>query len=124
MINEEYRKNIDLIETNYFFVGGFDPEKREGQIKLYKIHFKKKACDTTIEFLQDILNNEQNSNPLQDFSYDDKKKKSLGSFDDPISCIIQSEITGNIIVGSYSGNVYLFTPPNLEYYDLIEKKRN
>ena len=36
--------------------------------------------------------------------------------DSPINCIIQSKISGNILVTSYSGNIYLFTKPNIDYY--------
>jgi hypothetical protein len=99
-INEEYRKNIDIQDTNYFFVGGFNNEKREGQIKLFQVLFKKKAFDTEIKFIQDIV--------LEDNIND--------YFDGPISCILQSHITGHILITCYNEKVYLFTPPNMEFY--------
>jgi hypothetical protein len=99
-INEIYRKKISITDTDYFLVGGFDLEKREGKIKLYKIIYGNKAWDTKIEFIQDI-----------EFKDDDKL-----DFDGPISCIIQSKISGHIIVTFYNGKVYLFSPPNLDYY--------
>ena len=101
-INEEYRNNISITDTNYFFVGGFDNEKKEGKIKLFKVLFDKKenkAYNTKIKFIQDIVLEDDNE-----------------YFDGPISCILQSKITGNILITCYNGKVYLFTPPNLEYY--------
>ena len=39
--------------------------------------------------------------------------------------MIQSSLTGNILVTCYDGYVYLLTPPNLDYYmseDKYEEK--
>jgi hypothetical protein len=102
-IDDEYKKNIQIEDTDFFFVGGFDLEKREGIIKLYKVNFGErtvnnfgeKIINTKIEYLQDI---------------------ETESIDSPINCILQSKISGNILVTSYSGNIYLFTRPNLDYY--------
>jgi hypothetical protein len=94
-IDDEYKKNIQIEDTDFFFVGGFDIEKREGFIKLYKVNFGEKPINTKIEYLQDI---------------------ETESIDSPINCIIQSKISGNILVTSYSGNIYLFTRPNIDYY--------
>ena len=99
-INEKYRKNINITDTNYFLTGGFDDDKREGIIKLFKVIFKEKAWETEIEFMQDIVIEDEK------FEY----------FDGPISCILQSKINGNILVSCNNGTVHLFTPPNLEYY--------
>ena len=103
-IDEKYRENINITDTEYFLVGGFDIEKREGQIKLYKIIYGAKAWETEIEFIQDIV-----------IPYDDQ----FEDFDGAITCIIQSKISGYILVTCYNGNVYLFTPPNMEF--LIEE---
>ena len=94
-IDDEYKKNIQIEDTDFFFVGGYDLEKREGIIKLYKIIFGEKTINTKIEFLQDI---------------------ETDSIDSPINCIIQSKISGNILVTSYNGNIYLFTKPNINFY--------
>ena len=94
-IDDEYKKNIQIKDTDFFFVGGFDIDKREGIIKLYKVYFGEKAINTKIEYLQDI---------------------ETDIIDSPINCIIQSKISGNILVTSYSGNIYLFTKPNIDYY--------
>ena len=100
-IDEEYKKGINIIKTDYFFVGGFDIEKREGKIKLFKVVYGEKIWKTKIEYIQDIVF-EENQN--------------FEEFEGPISCIYQSKITGHIMVTSYSGNAYLFTHPNLSFY--------
>ena len=106
-IDEKYRKNIKIEDTEYFLVGGFDIEKREGLIKLYKVIYSKEAFETRIKYIQDIYIEIK----------DDQKTE---YFDGPKSCIFQSKITGNILVSCYNGKVYLFTPPNIDYY--INKK--
>ena len=101
IIDEEYKKNIKIIDTDYFLVGGFDKDKMEGKIKMYKVNFQEKAYNTKIEFIQDI-----------DFDEDEY----MGEFDGPINCILQSKITGNIIASCYNKKIYLFTAPNIDYY--------
>ena len=105
-INEEYRKNIKITETEYFLVGGFDTAKREGVIQLYKVIFTDKIAETTIQFIQDI--------------YIEENEKFEG-FDQPVDSIIQSKISGNIIVGCYNQNIYMFTSPNLNYFLKADK---
>jgi len=112
-IDDEYKKNIKIKETDYFFVGGFDEEKRRGAIKLYKVNFNEKSYNRKIEYLQDI-EFLQDKEYLQDI---DLNK----FFDGPINCIIQSRIRGNIIVTCYDGNIYLFSLPNINFY-LDEEK--
>ena len=87
--------------TNYFFIGGFNPIKGEGLIKLYKLNINKNFEDIFIEYIQDIIINK---------NYLDFK-----GFQSSISCITQSSI-GNIIITCWDGNVYLFSPPNIDYY--------
>ena len=88
-------------------IGGFDVDKRQGTIKLYKLLYnseetqiKYTSDETQIEYIQDIDIDDEN------FEY----------FNGAISCIIQSSITGNILVSCENGNVYLFSDPNIEYY--------
>ena len=88
-------------DTDYFFVGGFDLIEKVGAIKLFKIIHGATAWGAKIEFKQDI-----------DFEYNEK----FGGFGGPISSIIQLKIKGNVLVTCYDGNVYLFTPPNIDYY--------
>ena len=89
--------------NNFFFVGGFDTENGEGMIKLYKLIYNDKVCNTKIEYILDIVfeNND-------DF---------LG-FERPISSIIQCKNNGNIILSSWDGNIYLLTEPNLDFFVL------
>ena len=108
-INEIYRKNNKIEDSKYFLVGGFDIEKREGLIKLYKVIYGKEAYDTQIQYIQDI-----------NIEIIDKQK--IEYFDGPINCIFQSKITGNILVSCCNGKVYLFTPPNIDYYINSEYK--
>ena len=96
-------KNIEIIKTEFFFVGGFDEDKREGMIKLFKINYNN---EIDIEFIQDIITNDKN---------DDDNNKFEG-FGRSITSIIQSSILGNILVTSLDGNVYLFKPPNINYF--------
>ena len=72
-------------------------------IKLYKVIYGKEAFETRIQYIQDI-------------NIDIIDNKKYEYFDGPISCIYQSKITGNILVCCYNGTVYLFTPPNIDYY--------
>mgnify|MGYP002624380048 CR=1 FL=1 len=88
-------ENIRIDKKDFIFVGGFDEDKREGVIKLYKI------IDDKLKFLQDI-----------EFEYDQNFK----GFDNSVSCITQSNITGNILVTCWDGNVYLLNPPNIDFY--------
>ena len=43
-------------------------------------------------------------------------EKQMGYINGPINCIKQSKTTGNILVCCYNGNIYLLTPPNIDYY--------
>ena len=101
-IDEKHKSNIKITDTEYFLVGGFDAEMGEGKIKLYTLIFNEELTDTKIEYLQDI-EFEENEN----FEY----------FEAPINCIIQSKISGNVLISCYNEKTYLLTPPNFEYYD-------
>ena len=89
------KENIKINKTNFVFVGGYDENKGEGVIKLYEIKENK------LKFLQDI-----------EFEYDEN----FQGFDNSVSCITQSNITGNILVTCWDGNVYLLNPPNIDFY--------
>ena len=97
------------ISSNYFLVGGFDIEKREGAIKLYQLICNRETSKAKIEFILDIVI---------------EKGENYQGFEKPINCIIQSKKNGNIIASSWDGKIYLFSPPNLDYYllnDTISK---
>ena len=90
--------NIIIKETEYVLVGGFDRDKREGCIKLYKIGINDDD-HLIIKYIQDIYI---------------EQGKNFKGFNGQISSIVQSRTTGNIIVTCWDGNVHLFKPPNLE----------
>ena len=75
-------------------------KKREGKIKLFKILYGNKAWETKIKYIQDI--------EIDDDNFEE--------FDQPITCITQSKITGNILITCKNGYVYLFSQPNLQFY--------
>ena len=110
----ENEKNINLIDTEFFFVGGFDTRINEGKIKLYKVIYAERAYNTKIKFLQDI--EIKKSDILKE-----EDNEQFEGFEGAISCIIQSKYKGNILVSCYDGNIYLFSKPNLEYYKNKEK---
>ena len=133
-INNEIKKT----KTDYFLVGGFDQDSRQGLIKLYKAKFDENPDETFIEFIQDIKVEKRNKIPenIQDLlnnkeypideegmkklrEYKQKKFKDCNiftNFKGAVSSITQSSLYGNILVSCYDGNIYLLTPPNLEYY--------
>ena len=94
-------KKIKLNKTDYFLVGGFDEEIMEGMIKLYKIEYDKNKNESKIIYIQDIII---------------EKNDEFEGFENAISCIAQSQITGNIIVTCWDGKVQLFRPPNLDFF--------
>ena len=94
-VNEEYRKNNTIDETDFFLVGGFDNDEKEGKIKVFRIQYGDNLWKTKIIFEEDI--NIPNNNGL------------LG----PITKIIQSRISGNILATSLNGNVYIFSKPKI-----------
>ena len=102
-VDEDYKKNIEITGTDFFLVGCYEPQKRQSCIKLYKIIFSEKVVDTKIKFLQNI-------------EICNKQKEKLDGFEVQIKSMIQSKITGNILITCANGNIYLFTKPNLEHY--------
>ena len=100
-------------KTNYFFVGGFDKNRNKGSIKLYKIKKEQKLEIEEIYEIEEII--DINNKNIKDFK----------GFKGPISSIIQSSYNGNIIITCWDGNVYLFSKPNLSFFDnlFLDKKR-
>ena len=88
---------VELKETDYFLVGGFEKRRKQGMIKLYKIIYGEKCF---IEYIQDIK------------IFD----KSFKGFNGPISCITQSKNDGNLLITCWDGNVYLAKNPNISFY--------
>ena len=101
-IKNEYNK---YKKTNYFFVGGFDNEKRSGIIKLYRIIYK--TDDFEIEYLQDIK---------VDISSE------FQTFAGTINAIIQTKTNGKILVNCLDSHTYCFSEPNISFY--LENEEN
>ena len=102
-INDDITKteNINIIETIYILIGGYDTDKREGCIKLFKVYFKIGEGVMELKFVQDIIV---------------EKNDKFKGFSNIISSITQSRITGNIVVTCWDGNIHLFRPPNMDFF--------
>ena len=103
LINEDIslKKNIKSNSTDYFFVGGFEKNICQGMIKLFKIINIENENKIEIQYIQDIvieINNEF-----------------LG-FEGTINCMVQSDISGSILISCWDGNIHLMKSPNINYY--------
>jgi hypothetical protein len=106
LCNILYIKNKEkYYNTNYFIVGGYFQEKGTAGIQLFKLNNN----ENEVEFIQDI----------------NLEKNEFNEFTGTITCITQLKDTGNLVITCSDGNVYLFSPPNINYYlfcDEQEKK--
>ena len=93
----EIFKDGDLCDTDYFLVGGLDLNRNKGLIKLFKVNYCIEFDQTNIEYIQDIITENK-------------------VFNGAISCIIQSNKEGDILVSCWDGNVYLFGNINIDNY--------
>ena len=100
--------NNKVEDSEYFLVGGYEIKKYQGIIKLFKIIYGENN-NNKIEYIQDII-------------FEKNKKKNFKSFKGPISSIIQSTETGNILITCWDGNVYLMSYPYIEYFLKLDKK--
>ena len=108
--NECNKKERKRYSTNYFFVGGFNEERAKGAIKLYKINFDNMPETITIEFVYDIIL--------------ENEKEEFYGFNGAVTSIVQSFETGEFLISCSDGNICLFTPANINYflyYDEQEK---
>ena len=97
-------------DTRYFLVGGFDVAKNKGLIKLYKVLWcDKHFLETKIEYIQDI---------------EPEYKNDFKDFKGPISCITQSLNSGNLLISCFDGNIYVFSPPNIDYFVFYDEQNN
>ena len=102
------KKKNKHIHSEYFLVGGYDNEKKEGLIKLYKINYNEENFDKI---------------KIEEIEIGNENKKLINesnNFKKPINCMIQSQLTGKIILTCMDGYVYLFSYPNIS--DLKDKK--
>ena len=86
---------------------------------MYKIIPSSKSDETQIKYNDN--SEETKIKYIQDIFIDDEN---FEDFEGAISCMIQSSITGNILVTCENGNVYLFSQPNIEYYLRKDKEDN
>ena len=98
-VNLEDLLKKQISYTKYFFVGGYDNDKKRGLIKLYQIDID--HCE--IIYIQDIII---------------KKNNIFKKFIMPITSITQYENSGNILITCADGNAYLFKQPELGISDL------
>ena len=101
---------VEIKETDYFLVGGFEKRRKQGMIKLYKIIYDEKNTKvTSIEYIQDFN------------SFDND----FQGFKGPVSCITQSKKDGNLLITCWDGNIYLVDRPNIQiYYKQDEQIKN
>ena len=100
--NEVLKNKWIMKDSEFFLVGGFSLNKNQGLIKLYKIVYRKDHHNTKIEYIEDIIL----ENNLKNFHF----------FKGPISSMIQSSIDGSILITCWDSNVYLFSYPNIESF--------
>ena len=104
-----YNNDIKIMDTDYFLVGGFNIDKKKGEIKLYKVFYGINFYENRIEYIDDIIiDNNDNLRNLRS----------------PISSIVQdkSKEHGNILITCWDGNVYLLSSLNIEYYIKYDEK--
>ena len=89
--------------TTFIFIGGFNLEKRKGEILLY------------------ILKDINELIYVQNIEIIDNEYNNFNGIDMPINNIIQTKDSGKIIVTTIDGNIFLFSKPNLDYYNKKHK---
>ena len=99
--NYIFEENIITHDTDYFLVGGFEKTKNAGMIKLFKIIKKENFLESKIEYIQDI---------------EIEITGEFRGFKGPINHIIQKKKKLNLLVSCMDGNIYLFKPPNIDYF--------
>ena len=124
--------------SKYFFVGGFDEDLRQGIIKLYKAYFDESIEKNKIEFIINIAIEHEEKKEVEIYKkksqeeiirnqiYNKKGKnkeynivkinQNFKGFRGPITSIMQTSSSGNILVSCEDGNIYLFTMPNLDFF--------
>lgn len=102
-----FKNDVEIHDTDYILIGGFDKAKGKGIMKLFKLLIdENNFLNTKLEYIQDI----------------EMKYKNNESFKGPISSICQSKKKGNLLISCWDGNIYLFTPPNIEYFEFYDKQ--
>jgi len=129
-----FSKNLD--EVYIEFIQNIEFEKISRPVNISQINEKveteQKENTSSLEKNNDNNLNKDSKNNIDILKSQklteiiSKKLKEMNSFDrlaGPVTSILQSSNTGNILATCNDGNVYLFTPPNLDYY-LLNKDKN
>ena len=101
---KEYINEKKKTKLFFFFSGGFDSELHQGVVRLYKLTV---GQINDIEFLQEIEIGPEYGDEME-------------NIDMPVSTITQSEETGEIIITTIDGKLYVFSKPNLDFYINLE----
>ena len=123
-ILDNLNNDIIRIETEYFFEGGFDLNKREGLIKLFRVMYNEDYKKIKIEFILDVDFGKYSSlmSPFNESSLNQNIKenriKTFKGFKGPINSIIQSKKEGYILICCYDGNIYLSIEPLIENFEI------
>ena len=91
-----------LFKSSYILVGGHDLNKRSGMIRMYNINNN----INDLMYIQDI--------EITEDEIDNK-------FDMPVNNIVQIKETGKLIITCLDGYIFLFSKPNLDYYNKKHK---
>ena len=107
------KENNQMIETEYFLVGGFYPETKQGLIKLYKVIYNREIFEKTeIEYFSDFeIEKDVNI----------KEVKKFDGFKGYITCITQSRYDGAIFVGCSDGKVYSLLMTADYFFHFVQK---
>ena len=98
IINNE--KN-QLIETDYFLVGGFNIDKKKSLIKLFKVNYSEQDFEKTeIEYIVDI-------------EIENNFNNKFYRFKGQITCITQFKNNGKILVSFSDGNLHILNYPDI-----------
>ena len=113
IFNVKNKKEIINV-TEYILVGGFDIDRQQGLIKLYKIIYNKNIELIKLDYVLDV-NIEKSEEFINEFELIGFK-----GFKGPITCISQSSHNEKILISCSDGNIYLFTEPNIERLENLE----
>ena len=95
-----------IFTTIFILIGGFNLDKCRGEIRLYMI--KKRDIN---EFIY-----------VQDIEIIDDEYNNFYGIAMPINNLIQTKNSGKIVVTTIDGHVFLFSKPNLDYYNKKNKR--
>jgi hypothetical protein len=94
-----------IFTTIFILVGGFNLDKCQGEIRLYMI--KKRDINELIY--------------VQNIEIIDDEYYNFYGIDIPINNLIQIKDSGKIVVTTIDGHIFLFSKPNLDYYNKKNK---